>query len=45
MSKKEVAASSIREYGPLLLIFSAPSIQDGCRSSCSCESNNISNIL
>ena len=45
MRKKEGAAFPIREYGPLLLIFSAPSIQDGCRSSCSCESNNISNIL
>ena len=45
MSKKEGAAFPIREYGPLLLIFSVPSIRNGYRSSCSCESNNISNIL
>ena len=45
MRKKEGAAFPIREYGPLLFIISVPSAQNGYRSSCSCELNNISNIL
>ena len=44
-AKKKGPLFPIREYGPLLFIISVPSAQNGYRSSCSCELNNISNIL